>query len=490
MLCGTKIAMLKLYREITQSCPNHTEDKCCDTPVLTERHLQIAWLEQKFFKNLVTPEGVPIEVISPGIWNLESGPDFLRAHFRINGRDYRGDVEIHLQESGWYLHGHHCDPAYNRVVLHLSYRSTTQSVAINKENGQQPFTCDLNQCLCLSPEEILSAIDFDFYPNRIISDKGYCADMLFQQMQEEQIQKFFQSAAYWRLEKKLNFLQTASSEPYIQLGSGIAMALGYKHNSKAFYELFFYLLKHRDLPWHELFAIALGCSGFFEERFQKKWMGSPYYQNLLSLWLGRKAEADLQINLKLDHIRPLNHPTRRLAYLIYLLQDPHFEYLPLHMKRVWEIGSVSATSKGAIQKLKNSLLEVIPSYADDYWEYHYTFEVRSKARGLTFLGTDLKMHILLNTMLPLIYLDLKGVMKEDRWERFRQFYFELDAPLTSKNQYLGQRFFGDADTRYFDKAQMVQGAYQLYHDFCLHYEASCNGCPFVRRYQAIFHGCD
>jgi hypothetical protein len=45
---------------------------------LTERHIQVMWLEQKYFSQLRTEEGDLIEVISPGIWNGEGGPDFKR----------------------------------------------------------------------------------------------------------------------------------------------------------------------------------------------------------------------------------------------------------------------------------------------------------------------------------------------------------------------------------------------------------------------------
>src|ERR1700761_5455772 len=63
-------------------------------PFLRERHLQAMWLEQKYFKNLTTTEGEAIIVLSPGIWNSEGGPDFLKAHLKIGHREIRGDVEL------------------------------------------------------------------------------------------------------------------------------------------------------------------------------------------------------------------------------------------------------------------------------------------------------------------------------------------------------------------------------------------------------------
>lgn len=68
--------------------------------ILTERHLQAMWLEQKYFHILKTCDGRHIEVISPGIWNSEAGPDFLKAHLKIGDQEYQGDIEIHLSQEG------------------------------------------------------------------------------------------------------------------------------------------------------------------------------------------------------------------------------------------------------------------------------------------------------------------------------------------------------------------------------------------------------
>jgi hypothetical protein len=48
------------------------------------------------------------------------GPDFTDAVVeRDDGVVFCGDIEIHVRESDWRAHGHHKDPRYNGVVLHV-----------------------------------------------------------------------------------------------------------------------------------------------------------------------------------------------------------------------------------------------------------------------------------------------------------------------------------------------------------------------------------
>ncbi len=475
--------MFKLYRELIHPFNDEVKEEKTSYLPLTERHLQVLWLEQKCLTNLVTNQGDAIEVIAPGIWNREAGPDFLRAHLRIGQQDYRGDIEIHLHDSGWYQHGHHCDVRYNHVMLHLSYESSPRSLPINKENGQQVFSCYLDQSLTVSPSQLISLIDFDFYPSKQFLTSGRCAKELFQHLPDSQIYNLFQSAAYWRLEKKLNDLQLAHPTRSLQFACGIAMALGYRHNAKAFLELFLYLMHYRDLPYQELLAIALGCCGFLEEGRKSSWEESTYYQYMRSLWWGRKDQINYQALLKLNQIRPFHHPIRRLAYLVHFLQDSSLEQLWSKSLRIWE----TAIDKPEIffKQLREKLLNMIPHYQDAYWDNHYTFESQIQKKQLPCLGNELKQHILLNTTLPLIYATLKEAGNFQNWEKFQQFYASLENPQTSKSSYLHQRFFGNEKSEHwFSQAQMAQGAYQLHQDFCLHFEASCKGCPFVERYRA------
>ncbi len=74
---------------------------------------------------LTTREGISIEVVYPGRWNTDSGPDFIGAVVRAGeGSDTRGDIELHRRDVDWSGHGHHRDPAYNNVVLHVVWQGS------------------------------------------------------------------------------------------------------------------------------------------------------------------------------------------------------------------------------------------------------------------------------------------------------------------------------------------------------------------------------
>jgi hypothetical protein len=86
-----------------------------------ERWLAQVWQQQAFNRrNLRTTSGLGFKVVFPGMCTGEAGPDFRDAILALaDGSLVRGDVELHLESSGWRQHGHHRDPAYDRVLLHV-----------------------------------------------------------------------------------------------------------------------------------------------------------------------------------------------------------------------------------------------------------------------------------------------------------------------------------------------------------------------------------
>ena len=92
-----------------------------EAPRRDERWLAGVWASQAFDKRrLRTTSGLTFKVVFAGLCTGGPGPDFRDAILALaDGSLLRGDVEIHLESSGWRQHGHDRDPAYDGVLLHV-----------------------------------------------------------------------------------------------------------------------------------------------------------------------------------------------------------------------------------------------------------------------------------------------------------------------------------------------------------------------------------
>jgi hypothetical protein len=87
---------------------------------ITEDILYFAWQYGMFDReNLFTVTGEKVEVISLGVRNTNSGPDFFGSRIKIGNLTWAGNVEMHINASDWFKHKHHLDNAYKNVILHV-----------------------------------------------------------------------------------------------------------------------------------------------------------------------------------------------------------------------------------------------------------------------------------------------------------------------------------------------------------------------------------
>lgn len=476
------------YKSLLENIPQCISDKSQSYHFLTERHMQAIWLEQKYFKNLKTSSGEAIQVISPGIWNADAGPDFRKAHIKVGNRDFKGDIELHLMEDSWHQHGHYQDSRYNDVVLHVSFWKPKSDKIIATHNGRVVLQLYLEDFLTIPAARIPQWVDLDLYPYKKFIGSGQCAQSLFRHLSAGQIKNFFCSAAEWRLSQKESHLACRSQSNSLMMGDGVAMALGYKNNSEAFVSIFEWLKTLQNNSEEMLMALAMKACGFFGDVYREKWKESARFQKYCKLADSININPPTAFSLSLNQIRPFNHPIRRLAVLIKLLRDPTLADLYEKLENLWLSQWHQCKNKKDWQKLFKKLLDFLPAYMDPYWNYHYTFEVEPKKELLSLMGNDLKTGIAINTFLPLLH---KNVLNRSSWnelEAFRQFYDSLPASNAGKSRYLVHRFFGDSSKGAILKTAMSeQGAYQLHRDFCIHYEASCSGCPFVEKAKEMFN---
>ena len=85
--------------------------------------------------DLVTEEGEGISIVYPGMVNGDRGADLMDAIIHTESKYLRGSIEVHVKSSSWWSHGHHEDPAYNDVVLHVVYRQDKKE-AVNLQSGK------------------------------------------------------------------------------------------------------------------------------------------------------------------------------------------------------------------------------------------------------------------------------------------------------------------------------------------------------------------
>lgn len=90
-----------------------------EASVFSERQLVQQWLRLLPGTVLYNRGGRPLLILDPGRRNRHAGPDILDAKFFYQQAFVTGAVECHLHENNWWSHGHHRDPRYAPVVLHV-----------------------------------------------------------------------------------------------------------------------------------------------------------------------------------------------------------------------------------------------------------------------------------------------------------------------------------------------------------------------------------
>lgn len=475
--------MSHVYNElIAQPLPLVREGACGGYQLFTERHMQALWFEQRYMRSLCTAEDAPIEVLSPGLWNGEAGPDFLKAHLRIGGIELRGDIELHLNDESWSCQGHQTDPRYGNVVLHLSLWKPRDQRPLLRCDGTPINHGYLEDRLTVSLARLVQLIDLDLYPYRKFVGSGKCAHSLFNQLPEGKIADLLASAAMHRIEAKRRLLKSQVTDPHLIPAAAIAMALGYKMNASVFLELFLWLWPMRSLTGDQRLAMALGAGGFFGSVYFERWKESEKYIQLSALWEQEKARVLRPFAVTVGQQRPLHHPVRRLVCLVALAGDDRCLDLLEVLDQVWQQEWRQCGARKRWGPLLRQLMDTLPDYHDPYWNSHYLFEKEESKGPLPLLGGEVKFVAFVNGLLPMLFSQVQTRADPAEYEAMNNFYGTLNAPVSGKRRYLTHRFFGEEPKGALLRRSIhEQGAFQIHRDFCLHYEASCEGCPFVER---------
>ncbi len=347
-----------------------------------EQLLHYVWKHKLFpLMPLQTTSGQPVEVIDPGLPNMNAGPDFFNAKLKIDGTLWVGNVELHTHASDWFRHGHDRNAAYDNVILHVVGNSDCE---VRRANGDP-----VPQLLLHCPDDVRRRYDelqrTEIYPpcHSILTSLPKLA--VHSWLSALQVERFEQKAhaIAARLERYNNHWEDVF---FITLARNFGFGLnGDAFETWAGHLPFRAVDKHRDSLF-QVEAFFFGQAGLLEEEGQE----DDYYRKLRKEFLYLRHKFELSGPMpdnrwRFLRLRPGNFPHVRLAQLAWLYHKEQSLF-----SRVMAVETPEAAKK------------ILSAQVSPYWEEHFTFR-KSSPRREKRLGENALNLILINTVIPFLY---------------------------------------------------------------------------------------
>ncbi|MGQ9661833.1 MAG: DUF2851 family protein [Kiritimatiellia bacterium] len=440
----------------------------------SERHIQCVWYDPRWRPQLLrTSANEPVLIEHPGRWNLEAGPDFLDARLVVGTehRRLRGDVEVHIRPRDWLDHDHDRNPAYSRVVAHVTYFQGTVPPDRLPAGAVQ---IALAEGLRSNPTFSFESVDLTAYPYAPLPRSlTPCAAALAAFPPDEK-GAILEAAGQERLRSKAERFALAirTVGPEQVLYEETMSALGYKHNRHQFRCL------AKLVPIAELqetasgnplkaYALLAGVAELLPATTAAAWDAETrlfvrklwdHWWKLRSKWTG---VFTMPLHWHLSGVRPGNHPARRLAAAALLFTL--FDKLPQRLEKILR------------QQPSRWLLSLTSLFrAEDelkYWEHHYTLGGQRQTVATGLVGEHRMAAILTNVILPFLAAQGTDISK-----------FLTGLPPEEDTIVLRQTahaLFGRDHARsLYSSGLRQQGLIQIFHDFCLSARIGCASCPF------------
>ncbi len=329
--------------------------------------------------------GNKIVVMHPGEYNRDSGPDFFNARILIAGTLWAGNVEIHTKSSHFDNHGHHTDPAFNNVILHVvaendkKVYNTRGEELLTVEMAFDPALYEKYFSLINNPYIIACQDDINKLDSILI--RHWLNSMVVEKLQSksELILKIFtetgndwEETFYRLLSRYFGF--RVNTEPFEMLATALPFRIIRKHADNRF----------------QIEALLFGTAGMLEEGLFKEALSDRYYIDLIREYRILSAKYSLQpIHgwlWKFSRLRPANFPTVRISQLSAMLSSA---------------GGLFSNVLEATNIIR--LKETFEVTASDYWDDHYVFGKKSDdiAKNTGSQATDI---FLINAVIPIIFV--------------------------------------------------------------------------------------
>ncbi len=326
-------------------------------------------------------DGVGITVLDPGRHNYDPGPDFLNAKIRIGSHVWVGDVEIHTRAADWYHHGHHTDPAYRSVILHVVRQDDTR---VDRHDGQvipqviidcnPDFNRDYNMMIdtsrgtlgCTSHLGAIPSMHLNAWVDRLgferLQQKGDRIKALVDDHAGD-----WEQAVYITLARALGF--NTNSQPMMQLAKAAPLH---------------FMRKHSD-SLEALEAILLGQAGLLDGVTPT----NDYVALLQREYRFYRSKFNLSPLLapgwRLNSTRPANSPYRRVALLAAMIHGGYSL-----------VGAILEAS-GCYE----SLYRLFSTTLSPFWQTHFTLDSED-TRHFPALGRQSINSLIINVVAPTV----------------------------------------------------------------------------------------
>ena len=395
---------------------------------MTERLLQYIWQYQYFNPGqLVTTDEQQVQVIHPGIYNNNQGPDFLNARIKVGNTLWVGSIEIHIVSSDWQLHKHSADKNYGNVILHVVWKDVPElplpfptlelqnrvsKILLKKFDGLMQASRFIP---CENQIQQLDTLTISLWKERLLIERLQQRTLNIEKLLMQN-KHHWEETFWWMLAR--NFGAKINSDAFERMAQSISLTI---------------LLKHKN-SLCQLEALLMGQAGLLEKDFKADYplMLQKEYRFLQKKYKLKKNHFPVYFL----RMRPANFPTIRLAQLAALIHK-----------------SSQLFSEVREAEFFSDVTQLLSVTANDFWHDHYLFEASAVSKKKS-LGKQMGQNIMINTVIPVIYAYGYFNNKEHYKIKALQWMEQLSAETNSITK--GFELLGIENSTAFDSQALIQ----------------------------------
>lgn len=439
-----------------------------------EELMYYVW-QQRMFQSLELLDATPVEVLNPGLRNLDAGPDFFNAKVKIDGMTWAGNIEMHVKASDWMRHHHQHNPAYDSVILHVvlqadaEVRLATTGETIRTVVMHIPPEVLVKYRQLTASEKMIIRLPGSSLPYYTAINCAPRLPLVPKLVTDDWIQALAIQRMLAKMQRVSDLVEGRKDSWAEAFYVMLCRSLGTGVNSDACERL------ARSLPLHALQkhldsrlqveAMLFGQAGWLSDegntggtivipRPDKGVMADATCSYELSyLQQLRREYAFLRAKFQLSplaasvwqfgRVRPKASPHFRMAYLAALLCSQHDLF-----GRIVDAGSLQ------------ELFSIFNVCVEGYWSTHYHLGGDVSRDDIHGIGLQTLRSIIINAVVPVLLAYYRWMGDEERMERALGLLSLLPA---EDNRYMAQWIAAGLPLR---NAMDTQALLHLYREYC------------------------